>query len=342
MAARARAAARDEAERHHETVTRDGHAVRVLVNAATAAEARAGLQAGADGAGLVRTELAFLDAPAWPDEAAHRHALAPVLDALRGHTATVRVLDFGGDKTPPFLDGERRRGLSLLLDAPAVLADQLRAILDAGRDTGLRVLLPMVETPVQLLAAHDVLLHAVWRVPGATRPPLGAMVETPQAAANAYRLALRADFLSIGTNDLAHATLGSDRFGTGRASAHHPRVLRLIARTVAAARVGGVVVEVCGEAASDPVAMPLLVGLGVDELSVGAARVAAVRRWVRALEKGEASRLAERALHAADAVEVEALVAGLSDRLRSLGQAGDDLDEAGDGVGRPVPLGGQP
>jgi phosphoenolpyruvate-protein kinase (PTS system EI component) len=135
-----------------------------------------------------------------------------------------------------------------------------------------------------------------------------------------FDLAGRADFLSIGTNDLTYATLGADRFGASEARTHHPRVLTLIARTARAAHAAGRTVEVCGEAASDPCCVPLLVGLGVDELSVGAARVGAVRAWVRTLDRGRAAALALRALDAADERTVEALV-----------QAGDAAAEGLDG-----------
>ena len=130
----ARARARAEiADSSLPAETTDGRRVRVLVNAATPAELRAGLAAGAEGVGLIRTELAFLDAPAWPTRAHHMHMLAPLIAGLGGRTATVRVLDFGGDKTPPFLRGEPRRGIELLLATPVRSRAQLRAIAAAGR-----------------------------------------------------------------------------------------------------------------------------------------------------------------------------------------------------------------
>ena len=133
------------------------------------------------------------------------------------------------------------------------------------------------------------------------------MVELPEAAEAAGELAAACDFLSIGTNDLTHATLGSDRFHAAEAHAHDPRVLRHIAASADAARAAGIRVEVCGEAASDPLTAPLLLGLGVDELSVGAARVGAVRAWVRALSLAGARECAAAALAARDAAEVAAL-----------------------------------
>jgi phosphoenolpyruvate-protein kinase (PTS system EI component) len=321
-AARARDHRRWTADRALPARTRDGREVAVLANVASAAEVRVALGYGAEGAGLVRTELAFLEATAWPTEDEHRSALIPVLGALRGQVATVRVLDFGADKTPPFLTGARERGLRLLLRSPDALAAQLRAVLDAGHACRLRVLLPMVQSSRDLEAAVA-LLRAAASATGVPVPPLGAMVETPAAAAAVFDLAGRADFLSIGTNDLTSATLGEDRFDGGRARAHDPRVLALIARTARAAHAAGRTVEVCGEAASDARTVPLLVGLGVDELSVGAARVGAVRAWVRELDRARAGALAERALQAADASAVEALV-----------QAGDAAAEGFDGGDR--------
>jgi phosphoenolpyruvate-protein kinase (PTS system EI component) len=143
---------------------------------------------------------------------------------------------------------------------------------------------------------------------------LGAMIELPEAAEAATEIAAVSDFLSIGTNDLTHATLGTDRFAHGEAPAHDPRVLRHIATTARAAHAAGIPLEVCGEAASDPLVVPLLVGLGANELSAGAARVGSVRGWVRALDYGETERLAQSALEATDAAEVERLAQPLVSR----------------------------
>jgi len=289
--------------------TLDGRRVRVLANAVTAAEVDAALAAGAEGAGLIRTELAFLDAHDWPGEAAHRAALEPVLAALAGLTATVRVLDFGGDKIPPFLRGTRARGIELLLAHPNALSAQLRAAIAAAAGCELRLLLPLVTGPEQVHAARELACEALSAVGAREAPLLGAMVELPEAAERAAELAAEVDFLSIGTNDLTAATLGLDRFAAGAAPAHHPRVLALIAKTLRAARAAGIPVEVCGEAASDPTSVPLLVGLGADELSVGAARVGAVRAWVRELSFSDASDRAGQALRLPDAAAVEALAA---------------------------------
>jgi phosphoenolpyruvate-protein phosphotransferase len=300
------------------TVTRDGRMVRVLANAATATEVREALEAGADGVGLLRTELAFLEARHWPTIAEHRRTLDPALSQLRSLTATVRLLDFGGDKTPPFLKGVYGRGVELLLEDAEALSAQLEAILEAGDATELRVLIPMVTEPGQVRAVRAAIEPIAARR-GSRVPLVAAMVEVPAAAVMADRIAPEVGMFSIGTNDLTSFQLGIDRTRPGGAPAHHPAVLRLISDTVAAARAAGIPVEVCGEAASNPVVMPLLVGLGVDELSVGAAAVARVRAWVRALDYEEAAAIARRALEAESAVEVESL----ERPLRSL------LDDAG-------------
>jgi phosphoenolpyruvate-protein kinase (PTS system EI component) len=309
-AVRARVLARERRELPAET--RDGRRVRVLANVASAAEAALALEAGAEGAGLIRTELAFLDAQEWPGRDAHHAALAPLLRALGDATATVRVLDFGGDKVPPFLRGSDARGIELLLAHPRALVAQLHGILGARGGGELRLLLPLVTEPEQISSVRDLLASAVADVGAGSSPALGAMIELPEAARRAAEIAAEADFLSVGTNDLTAATLGEDRFEAGSAPAHHPRVLTLIADTLRAARAEGVSIEICGEAASDPMSVPLLVGLGADELSVGAARVGIVRDWVRELSFDDAARLAERALTESDAAGVERLVRGFA------------------------------
>jgi phosphoenolpyruvate-protein kinase (PTS system EI component) len=303
---RARARARDMADSALPAVTSDGRSIRVLVNAATEAEINAGLAAGAEGAGLIRTELAFLDSPRWPSRREHERMLAPLLARLDGRTATVRVLDFGGDKLPPFLGRDPRRGIELLLAHPGAFRAQLAAIAALADRADVRLLLPLVR------GAEDVAVTRAMLPSGGPPLSVGAMIELPEAADAAHEIAAHCDFLSIGTNDLTHATLGTDRFAHGEAPAHDPRVLRHIASAADAARAADIPLEVCGEAASDPLTVPLLVGLGVDELSAGAARVGALRAWIRALDHGEAARLAGRALEAGSAAEVERIARPLA------------------------------
>jgi phosphoenolpyruvate-protein kinase (PTS system EI component) len=296
-------------------VTVDGHLVHVLANVSSPAEVTRALDEGAEGVGLLRTELGLLEVEAWPSVEDHRRMLAPILRLLAGRAATVRLLDFGGDKLPPFLAGHTGRGVQLLREAPQALSDQLQAILSAGAPTDLGVLIPMVIEPDDVSFVRGRLNPLLEGDHSRAGVRVGAMVEVPAAVAMVRLLAPLVDFLSIGTNDLTHFHLGLER-STGRpAPAHHPAVLRLIKQTVDSAREVGVPVAVCGEAASHAVAMPLLVGLGVEELSVGAARVGEVRRWVRLLERSRCADVVERALAAESASDVERLSAALRDSL---------------------------
>lgn len=275
------------ARRDQAAQTKDGHLIKVLANASTVAELREAMEQGAEGVGLLRSELLFLEAREWPTLEQQLASLRPVLEMLAGRVATVRLFDFGGDKTPPFLRGTAGRGIEVLLDAPDALRTQLQAVVEAGRGTMLRILAPMITTPAQM--------RVVRRSIAATAQ-FGAMIETPGAAISAGEIAHESDFLSIGTNDLTQLVLGLDREKSRVAPVLDGRVLRLIAATVRAAKAAGIPVDVCGEAASNPSVMPVLVGLGVDELSVAAARVGQVRQWVRELDFGECRERAERLL----------------------------------------------
>ena len=313
-------------ERTLPAVTRDGRRIRLLCNAGTAAEVTAGLAAGAEGVGLLRTELAFLEASDWPTQEEHAAALAPALSLLPGRIATVRTLDFGADKTPPFLAGVRERGLALSLAYPEAFAAQLRAIVSFGSTANLRLLLPMVASAEELRTVRAVLESD----DAGSLPQLGAMIETPEAAGRADEIAAEADFLSIGTNDLVQYTLGLDRerpLATVQAAVD-PDVLRCIAQVVAAARKRGLAVEVCGEAAGDPELVALLVGLGVDELSVSPARLDEVRATIRGLSAAVAREAAGHALESQSAHQSLAFAAGALSV-----EPGNQRDEMVDGRG---------
>jgi phosphoenolpyruvate-protein kinase (PTS system EI component) len=288
-AARAVPAAADpgavQALRSLPTRTTDGVDVSVLANVASAVEARRALAAGAAGVGLLRTELAHLAATAWPSRAEHDRALRPVLDVLTGRPVTVRLLDFTNDKTPPFLVGRTSTAssLDLLLAEPGALDAQLDAVLDAGRDVDLRLLVPMVATQEQLVAVRRHAAAAAARA-GVGVPLVGAMLETPAAVESVRSLAAAADFFSLGTNDLTVATLGVGRTdeSVGPAQTAHPDVLRLIEDAVLAASAAGRPISVCGDAAADPDVLPLLLGAGLTAVSVAPSRLDQVRALVRA------------------------------------------------------------
>lgn len=339
VAARRRAHRQAVASRGLASVTTDGRETRVLVNAAGPAEVRLGLEAGAAGIGLLRTEMAFLESTEWPSEAAHRRALEPILAELQtGATATVRLLDLGGDKTPPFLGSDPRRGIELLLAAGEALALQVRAILSCARDVELRLLIPMVRGVDDVRRVREVVVTELAALPGAAPPRIGAMVETSEAADGAAAIAAEADFISIGTNDLTASVLGTDRAASTAVAIHDPRLLRMLAGVALAAGTSGIPVEVCGEMAGDPRMVPLLVGFGIDELSVGAARVAPVRSWIRSLSYLDAVRLASLVLGVESADDISALVDPVAARLQLL-EAGNAGGEGFDGGFRVAALG---
>jgi phosphoenolpyruvate-protein kinase (PTS system EI component) len=245
--------------------------------------------------GLLRTEIAFLDATDWPPEQAQREVLEPVFATLRGLPVTARLLDFSNDKVPPFLAGGPT-GLDALLADRGALRAQLRALLEAGRGSELRVLVPMVRTARQVRAVRSELEAVAETLGWAAPPPLGVMIELPEAASNATALAGSADFFSIGTNDLTSAVLRLGR--TDRqlapALAAHPHVLRHVVAACRAALDAGIPVSVCGDAAGDPQVLPILLGCGVTSLSVAPSRVDEVRWRVRRTPAGSwATRLAE-------------------------------------------------
>jgi phosphoenolpyruvate-protein kinase (PTS system EI component) len=294
--------------------TADGREITILCNVASAVETRRGLDAGASGVGLLRTEIPFAQAQSWPTLAEHRAMLDQILSLLAGRPATVRLLDFSGDKIPPFL---RAAQPSMpvgheppLLGHPAALADQLSAILESGQDTSLSVLIPMVSSLAEVSTVRAALTNAAGQIPDHRMPRLGIMVELQSTAADAQAFASAVDFFSIGTNDLTADVLVRDRYARSAtpAMAAHPKVLALIAHVAAAARQAGIPVSVCGDSAADPHVLPLLIGAGIDILSVPAARVGRVRDELAALDTKACASLLQRALKTTTAEEVWDLV----------------------------------
>jgi phosphoenolpyruvate-protein kinase (PTS system EI component) len=271
--------------------TADGEVVTVLCNVASAAETRLGLAGGAAGVGLLRTEIPFTRARAWPSRDDHLAALAPILGLLAGRRAVVRLLDFSGDKIPPFAGAE---GLAALLEAPGALDAQLEAILQAGAGTGLEVMIPMVRSLDEVSHVRGELARAA-KAAGTDPPPLGMMVEVAATAAAAAAFAPHVDFFSIGTNDLTADVLGRERAALPPSAAAGPPVLAAIAGVVRAARAAGIGVSVCGDSAADPEVLPLLIGIGVRTVSVGAAKVSRVAEWVTTISaSGTAAEAATR------------------------------------------------
>ncbi|GGB47477.1 PTS fructose transporter subunit FruI [Oceanisphaera marina] len=311
--------ARDKAweQRHQAATTRDGHLVEVGANVADTREAADVVAVGADGIGLLRTEFAFMARRQLPDVAEQQAMYQTALDALVGRPLVARTLDIGGDK--PLLYYPRAdednpalgvRGIRLCRQQPQWLENQLRALLLAAGKRPLRILLPMV-TDIAEWRWAKALFDSIQDEIQAPDVQLGMMVEVPAVALNAEVFAAEVDFFSIGTNDLAQYTLAIDR-GNGALAALadglNPAILKLIKMTVTAAHQQGKWVGLCGELGADPVAVPLLLGLGLDELSVSLKQVALVKSHVRQWRLSDCRALAEQALMATDAAAVRALV----------------------------------
>jgi multiphosphoryl transfer protein len=309
---------RDLAAAGQPATTGDGTPVSVAANLGSVADARAAFAAGADEAGLVRTEFLFLGRSTAPDVTEQEEEYAAIAEALGGRRAVLRTLDVGGDKPLSYLPMPAEenpflgvRGLRLALERPELLRDQLAAVCRVARRSPTSVMFPMVSTAAELRAARAALESAAGPegLPEGLR--VGMMVEVPAAALKIESFLPHLDFVSIGTNDLTQYALAAERGNPGVAAlsdALDPAVLQLVDHVCQAAR-GRVDVAVCGEVAADEVAAPLLIGLGVRELSVGPHAVPRVKARVRELDLEQCEVVAKQALRLESADEVRAFVA---------------------------------
>lgn len=321
--ARHERAAREERERLanerrlEPAITRDGHRVEIAANIGAAGETPEAVELGAEAIGLLRTELVFMNHSQAPDQATQEAEYRRVLESLEGRPLVVRTLDVGGDKPLPYwpMPAEENpflglRGIRLSLQRPDILETQLRALLASADGRPLRIMFPMVGNIDEWRTAKAMVERLRVELPVADLQ-VGIMIEIPSAALIAQVLAQEVDFFSIGTNDLTQYTLAIDRGHpslSAQADGLHPAVLRLIGMTVEAAHAHGKWVGVCGELAADALAVPMLVGLGVDELSVSARSIALVKARVRELDFAACQRLAQQALMLSGAHEVRAFV----------------------------------
>ncbi|TKC89586.1 phosphoenolpyruvate--protein phosphotransferase [Trinickia terrae] len=275
-------------------VTCDGRAIEVAANIATLDDAKTAVENGADAVGLLRTELLFIHRQAAPTVDEHRQSYQSIVDALAGRTAIIRTLDVGADKEVDYLTLPPEpnpalglRGIRLAQVRPDLLDDQLRGLIAVQPHGAVRILLPMVTDSGELVRLRK-RIGELARTAGRTDPiEVGVMIEVPSAALLADQLAQHADFLSIGTNDLTQYTLAMDRCQpdlAAQADGLHPAVLRLVDAAVKGAAKHGKWVGVCGALAGDPLAVPLLVGLGVTELSVDPVSVPGIKARVRRLD----------------------------------------------------------
>ncbi|WEL25756.1 phosphoenolpyruvate--protein phosphotransferase [Haloferax volcanii] len=318
----AAAAAADVDIRHEPVETADGVDIEVAANIGTLADLGPAVDRGADGVGLFRTEFLFLDRESPPDEDEQYEAYVEALESFDGGRVVVRTLDIGGDKPVPYLDlpdeenpflGERGIRRSLGPDAD-LFETQARALLRAAASAdgaNLSVMLPLVSTVEELRAGRERFesVAADLDAEGVANelPEFGIMVETPAAAFMADQFAPHVDFFSIGTNDLAQYVMAAER-GNERVSElgdyRQPAVLRAIDATVSAAEGEDCWVGMCGEMAGDPDLTELLVGLGLDELSMSAVTVPQVKAAVAETDTADARDLAERVLQADTKAEV--------------------------------------
>jgi multiphosphoryl transfer protein len=300
-------------------VTTDGHRAEIVANIAGLDDIREAKWVGAEGVGLLRTEFAFMGRTSAPTEDEQAEIYRDIAEAMPdGQPLVIRTLDVGGDKPLSYLPIAREdnpflgeRGIRVGLDRPEILRTQIRAILRAA-DAGARmhVMFPMIATIQEWRSAKALFEEERERL-GAARIPVGIMVEVPSVAVIAERFAAEVDFFSVGSNDLTQYVLAMDRGHPKLApqvDGLHPACLRLIGQSVAAAHEHGRWVGVCGGIAADPQAVPLLLGLGVDELSVSIPAIPSVKAQIRRLSLEACQDLAARALEQESAAAVRALV----------------------------------
>ncbi len=304
-------------------VTTDGRRIPLYANIGAPDDVAKTLEFGAEGIGLFRTEFLFMSCATIPGVEEQRTAYARAAAALGGGEMIIRTLDVGGDKPIPsvrFPDEENPflgwRGVRMCLDLPELFETQLEALIRASADARISIMFPMVNSVEETRELKSIALRVRKRIeaagfPNAGGPALGIMIETPAAALMAPELAREVDFFSIGTNDLTQYTLAVDRGNSRIADLYdplHPAVVRSIAATIRAAHDAGKPVCMCGELAGDALAVPLLVGLGLDTLSMTAPLIPEVKEIIRSISFRDAQRLAVQALEMATSAEVHQLL----------------------------------
>jgi len=319
--------------RHLPAITIDGKKVDVYANVGGLAEAQIAVQNGAEGVGVLRTEFLFLKRDTPPGEEEQVHILEQIATTLANRPIIVRTLDIGGDKALPYLPLPTEsnpylgvRAVRLSFQNPDLFSTQLRAILRAAKTHPLRIMLPMIAT------LEDIQKSRIWlekshqeleekHIAHGWPVEMGIMVEIPSAALLSARLADEVDFFSIGTNDLTQYTMAAERGNSSLleySDALHPAILMEIEKVVLAAHTKGKWAAVCGEIASDTIAVPVLVGLGVDELSLVPSEIPSIKSIIRSLRYDDARALAQEALACATASEVRQLAKAFHQKLTPL------------------------
>jgi len=309
--------------KNERTRTKDGYSVELAANIGTPADVKSALENGAEGIGLFRTEFLYMERDNPPSEGEQFEAYKTVLERMGDKPVVVRTLDIGGDKELSYVKISREmnpflgfRAIRLCLEMQELFRTQLRALLRASIFGNLKIMFPMIATLDEFRQAKAMLLdekaklHAEG-IPVADVIEVGMMVETPAAAILADQFAKEVDFFSIGTNDLIQYTLAADRMNE-RVSylyqPYNPAILRLISRVIDAAHEKGKWVGMCGEMAGDALAIPVLLGLGLDEFSMSATSILQARSQIKDLSKEETSALKEKILNMRAAEEVVSFI----------------------------------
>ncbi|MEA5602982.1 phosphoenolpyruvate--protein phosphotransferase [Nostoc sp. UHCC 0252] len=309
---------------HQPAITRDGRQVKVFANIGSINDVQVAVASGAEGVGLLRTEFLYLDRISAPTEEEQLEVYQAIAQVLDNRPLIIRTLDVGGDKPLPYLRvgfPEANpflgwRGIRFCLDHPELFKTQLRAILRASVGHQIKIMLPMIATVTEVHAAKVILgeVQAELNQAGISfdaAMKVGIMVEVPSAVAIADQLAAEVDFFSIGTNDLSQYVMASDRTNPRVANlvdALHPAVLRMVQQTIQAAHAAGISVGLCGELAADILATPILLGLGLDELSVNPQSIPGVKQAIARLSIVESEAIVASALQQDSAVHVRELI----------------------------------
>lgn len=304
-------------------MTTDGKEIALYANIGAPDEAAKALEHGAGGVGLFRTEFLFMNCESIPGVEEQRAAYARAAAAMDGAEVIIRTLDVGGDKPIPsvrFPDEENPflgwRGVRMCLDLPELFETQLEALIRASAEARISIMFQMINSVEEARELKSIVTRVKQRIESAgfhvgSGPALGIMIETPAAVLLAPELAREVDFFSIGTNDLTQYTLAVDRGNSRIASLFdplHPAVVRSIAATIRAAHDAGKPVCMCGELPGNALAIPLLVGLGLDTLSMSAPLIPEVKEVIRSIALRDAQRLAVQALEMATSAEVHHLL----------------------------------
>jgi multiphosphoryl transfer protein len=312
---------------HQLAITLDGRQIEVLANIGGVGDAQIALGLGAEGVGLLRTEFLFMDRMTPPSESEQYEVYHAIAQIFPHQPVIIRTLDIGGDKPLPYLNLPQEnnpflgwRGIRFCLVRDELFKIQLRAILRASTSGKFKIMFPMISTVAELQAAKLILKEMQTQLRQAEIPfdeniDIGIMIEVPSAVVIADQLATQVDFFSIGTNDLSQYIMACDRTNpqvADLADAFHPAVLRMVQQTIKAGHAAGIKIGMCGELASDPFAAPIILGLGLDDVSLNPQAIPNFKAAISHLTVAEAEAIVFEALNLDSAAKVRSLISAFS------------------------------